>query len=40
MLIYVKTLTGKTINMNCKSNDTVKFVKSQILRKERIPPIQ
>jgi len=36
VLIYVKTLTGKTITMNMKASDTIKNVKAKILDNEGV----
>ena len=37
MQLFVKTLTGKTITIDVKHNDTVKTVKQKIQDKEGIP---
>lgn len=35
--LFIKTLTGRTITIDCESSDSIKTIKTMIEEKERIP---
>ncbi|KAK9813356.1 hypothetical protein WJX73_001957 [Symbiochloris irregularis] len=40
MMIKVKTLTGKEIEIDIEPNDTIERIKERVEEKEGIPPVQ
>ncbi len=40
MMIKVKTLTGKEIEIDIEPSDTIERIKERVEEKEGIPPIQ
>lgn len=40
MSVFVKTLSGKTIQVECEPDESVESLKAKIMEKEGIPPDQ
>lgn len=40
MIVYIKTLTGKTLMINVDQNESIEGLKEKIQEKEGIPPDQ
>jgi ubiquitin C len=40
MQVFVKTLTGKTISVECEPDESIESLKAKIMEKEGVPPDQ
>lgn len=40
MQVFVKTLTGKTISVDCEPDESIESLKAKIMEKEGVPPDQ